>query len=98
LTVEGGASNPLHYALAAWPTTAVVRLFWLVAAVAGLGLAFAFRGRSRDLRDPRCAGEFAVCLGAMTLVSPLGGAAHFVTLVALAVSLLPTLEPSPDSA
>jgi len=82
LTVEGGASNPLHYALAAWPTTAVVRLFWLVAAVAGLGLAFAFRGSSRDLRDPRCAGEFAVCLGAMTLVSPLAWAAHFVTLVA----------------
>src|SRR5439155_340582 len=82
LTVEGGASNPLHYALAASPTTAVVRLFWLVAAVAGLGLAFAFRGSSRDLRDPRCAGEFAVCLGAMTLVSPLAWAAHFVTLVA----------------
>src|SRR2546427_544595 len=82
LTVQGGATNPIDYAVAAWPTTAVVRLFWLVAALAGLGLAFAFRGSSRDLRDPRCAGEFAVCLGAMTLVSPLAWAAHFVTLVA----------------
>src|SRR2546428_1839894 len=82
LTVEGGARNPIDYALAAWPTTAVVRLFWLVAGFAGLALTFAFRGSSRDLRDPRFAGEFAVCLGAMTLVSPLAWAAHFVTLVA----------------
>jgi len=98
LTVQGGATNPIDYAVAAWPTTAVVRLFWLVAALAGLGLAFAFRGSSRDLRDPRCAGEFAVCLGAMTLVSPLAWAAHFVTLVAPAALVWAALRRLPRGA
>jgi len=98
LTVEGGARNPIDYALAAWPTTAVVRLFWLVAGFAGLALAFAFRGSSRDLRDPRCAGEFAVCLGAMTLVSPLAWAAHFVTLVAPAAVAWAALRRLPPGA
>ncbi len=98
LTVEGGARNPIDYALAAWSTTAVVRLFWLVAGIAGLALAFAFRGGSRDLRDPRCAGEFAVCLGAMTLVSPLAWAAHFVTLVAPAAVAWAALRRLPPGA
>src|SRR3989454_1585712 len=98
LTVEGGARNPIDYALAAWPTTAVVRLFWLVAGFAGLALTFAFRGSSRDLRDPRFAGEFAVCLGAMTLVSPLAWAAHFVTLVAPAAVAWAALRRLPPGA
>jgi hypothetical protein len=82
LTVEGGSTNPVRTAVAAWSTTAVVRLFWVVATLGALGLALLFRRSPRDLRDRRCAGEFAICLAAMTVVSPLAWPAHFVTLVA----------------
>ena len=80
LTVEGGSTNPLHTGVAAWSTAAVARVFWCLAALALAGLAWAFRRNPRDLRDRRCAGEYAICLAAMTLVSPLAWTAHFVTL------------------
>jgi hypothetical protein len=82
LTVEGGSTNPVHFRLAAWSTAAVVRLYWILAMLGLLGLALSFRNNPRDLSDRRCAGEFAICLAAMTLVSPLAWTAHFVTLVA----------------
>lgn len=82
LTVEGGSTNPAHFALAAWSTAAVVRLYWALAILGLVGLALLFRNNPRDLSDRRCAAEFAICLAAMTLVSPLAWMAHFVTLVA----------------
>jgi hypothetical protein len=96
LTVAGGDTNPLHVAIAAWSTTAVVRLFWVLAALALGGLAWAFRHNPRDLSDRRCAGEFAICLAAMTLVSPLAWAAHFVTLVAPAALIWAAHRERPD--
>jgi hypothetical protein len=85
LTADGGTNNPLSVAVAAWPTASVIRLYWVVASLGALGLAFAFRRNPRDLRDRRSAGEFAICLAAMTLVSPIAWTAHYVTLVAPAV-------------
>lgn len=98
LTVEGGETNPVRPAIAAWSIATVVRIFWIVAALAALSLALAFRRNPRDLRDPRCAGEFAICLGAMTLVSPLAWAAHFVTLVAPAALVWRVLRQLPRGA
>jgi len=85
LTIDGGSSDPVHLPLAALSTAAVVRVFWVVALLALVGLAWAFRRNPRDLSDRRCAGAYAICLAAMTLVSPLAWAAHFVTLVAPAM-------------
>lgn len=84
LTREGGASDPVRYAVAAWPTSRVVTGFYLLAALGALGLALAFRRHPPGLRGPPpvLAAELAVCLAAMTLVSPLAWKAHFVTLLA----------------
>ena len=95
LTVEGGSSNPIHFTLAAWSTAAVVRLYWIVALLGLAGLALLFRNNPRDLSDRRCAGEFAICLAAMTLVSPLAWTAHFVTLVAPAALVWTALRALP---
>ena len=96
LTVEGGSTNPIRVALVAWPTAAVVRLFWVVATLSLVGLAWVFRRNPRDLSDRRCAGEYAICLAAMTLVSPLAWTAHFVTLVAPAALVWSALRELPD--
>ena len=96
LTVEGGSTNPVHFSIAALSTAAVVRLFWVVATLGLLGLAFRFRNNPRDLRDRRCAGEFAICLATMTLVSPLAWTAHFVTLVAPAALVWSALRVLPE--
>jgi len=84
LTREGGASDPVRYAVAAWPTSGVVTGFSLLAALGALGLALAFRRHPPGLHGPApvLAAELAVCLAAMTLVSPLAWKAHFVTLLA----------------
>jgi hypothetical protein len=95
LTVEGGSTNPIHVHLADWSTAAVVRSFYVVATLGAVGLAWLFRRNPRDLSDQRCAGEFAICLGAMTLVSPLAWAAHFVTLVAPAALVWSALRALP---
>ncbi|MGH7530839.1 MAG: glycosyltransferase family 87 protein [Gemmatimonadales bacterium] len=82
LTAEGGARDPVQYAVASWPTEGAVRVFYGVAALGALGLAWAFRRHPPGLADPVVAGEVAVGLAALTLVSPLAWKAHFVTLLA----------------
>jgi hypothetical protein len=82
LSVAGTSDDPMHVMFASLSTAAVVRLFWGVAWLGALGLAIAFWRNPRDLRDPRCAGEVAICVAAMTLVSPIAWVAHFVTVVA----------------
>jgi hypothetical protein len=84
LTAEGSARDPVHYAVAAWPTQRVVKGFYLLAGLGALGLALAFRRHPPGLAapPPALAAELAVCLAAMPLVSPLAWKAHFVTLLA----------------
>jgi len=82
LTTEGGARDPVRYAVAAWPTERVTRLFAVVAALGAIGLAAAFRRHPPGLAGRSAAAELAICLPAATLVSPLAWKAHFVTLLA----------------
>jgi hypothetical protein len=84
LTVQGGARDPMHYAIAAWPTSRVQLLFYGLVGLGavGVGLAFALRRHPSGLTDPTLAGEVAVILCALPLVSPLAWKAHFVTLLA----------------
>lgn len=82
LTAEGGARDPLQYAVASWPTGHVVRLFYGVVAIVVIGLAYAYRRHPPGLADPSVFNEVAVGLCLMTLVSPLAWKAHFVTLLA----------------
>lgn len=82
LTTEGGARDPVRYAIAAWPTSRVQVVFYGLAGVGALGLAFAFRRHPPGLAHGALAAEVAVCLAAMPLVSPLAWKAHFVTLLA----------------
>jgi hypothetical protein len=84
LTSEGGASDPVRYAVAAWPAARVVTGFYLIAGLGALGLALAFRRHPPGVHGPPpfLAAELAVCLAAMPLVSPLAWKAHFVTLLA----------------
>lgn len=84
LTTEGGARDPVHYAIAAWPTERAVGTFYVLAGLGALGLAFAFRRHPPGLDGPPpiVAAELAVCFAAMALVSPLAWKAHFVALLA----------------
>jgi hypothetical protein len=82
VTAEGGAGDPVRYAVLGWPTTRAQRLFYLLAGLGAVGLALAFRRHPPGLTGGSLGAELAVCLGAMTLVSPLAWKAHFVTLVA----------------
>lgn len=82
LTTEGGARDPVRYAVAAWPVERAQGAFYLVAGLGALGLALAFRRHPPGLAGPTVAAELAVCLAAMPLVSPLAWKAHFVTLLA----------------
>lgn len=95
LTVEGGSTNPIQVNLAAWSAAAVVRFFWVLALLSVGGFAGLFRRNPRDLSDARCAGEFVICLAAMTLVSPIAWVAHFVTLVAPAALVWSALRMLP---
>jgi hypothetical protein len=82
LTSEGGARDPIHYAVAAWPPARVVPLFYLTLGVGAIALAFVFRRNPRGLDHPAMVSELAVCLSILPLVSPLAWKAHFVTLLA----------------
>ena len=84
LTVEGGARDPVHYPIAAWPTSRVQQLFYVLVALGAVALALAFRRHPSGggLTDPTLAGEIAVLLCALPLISPLAWKAHFVTLLA----------------
>jgi len=96
LSSAGSSDDPIHVSVAALSTEAVIRVYWAVAWLGVLGLALAFRLHTRDLSDRMCAGEFAVCLAAITIVSPIAWVAHFVTLVApaaLVYAVLRTLPP-----
>jgi hypothetical protein len=55
--------------------------FYGAAGLLAIGLALAFRGGGNDLRSRRAAGEWAISLVAMTLVTPLAWKAHYVTLL-----------------
>ena len=57
-------------------------VFYGAAGLLAVGLALAFRGGSTERRSRRAAGEWAIALVAMTLVTPLAWKAHFVTLLA----------------
>ena len=81
LTAEGTARDPVHTALAAWPTARVVHLFYAVLVAAALALAIAWARNSPDLANPRVFGELAIGLVLMPLVSPLAWKPHFVTLL-----------------
>ena len=67
--------------LVAEPQAATIA-FYGAAGLLAVGLAFAFRGGSSELRSRRAAGEWAISLVAMTLVTPLAWKAHYVTLLA----------------
>ncbi len=82
LTTAGSARDPVHYAIAAWPTARVVHLFEGLALLAVGALAWGWRRHPADLREPRSMAELAVGLGAMIIVDPLAWKAHYVTLIA----------------
>ena len=82
LTTAGSARDPMHYAIAAWSTASVVRLFEALALIAAGALAWAWRRNPLDLRHPTAMAELAVGLGAMIIVDPLAWKAHYVTLIA----------------
>ena len=81
LTTAGSARDPVHYAMAAWSTVSVVRLFEGLALIAAGALAWAWRRNPADLRHPSAMAELAVGLGAMIVVDPLAWKAHYVTLI-----------------
>ncbi|OLB67035.1 MAG: hypothetical protein AUG85_00110 [Gemmatimonadetes bacterium 13_1_20CM_4_66_11] len=82
LTREGGARDPIYYAVAEWPPQRVVRLFYALGAIGALALAFAWRRHPPGLDHPFLHGELAVALCILPLVSPLAWKAHFVSLLA----------------
>jgi hypothetical protein len=82
LTAEGGARDPVRYAIATWPTSRAQVLFYGLAGLAAVGLALAFRRHPPGLADRTLVAELAVCLAALPLVSPLAWKAHYVTLLA----------------
>lgn len=92
LTEEGGARDPVRYAVAAWPTARVPVLFYGLAGLGAVGLALAFRRHPPGLADRTLAAEVAVCLAALPLVSPLAWKAHYVLLLAAYWLVWPNLR------
>ena len=82
LTREGGARDPIQYAVAEWPPPRVVRLFYALGAIGVLALAFAARRHPPGLDNPYVHAELAVGLCILPIVSPLAWKAHFVSLLA----------------
>jgi hypothetical protein len=82
LTQEGGARDPVSYAIASWPTSRVVQLFYGIGIVTALALALAWRRNPAGLDNRSVLAEVAIALMLMTLFSPLAWKAHFVTLLA----------------
>ena len=80
-TTAGSLRDPLHYAVAAWPTRAVQGATVACAIAAALVLAWRFHRHTRDWTDPRVAAELAILLGAMVVVDPLAWKAHYVVLI-----------------
>jgi len=82
LTTEGGARDPVRYAIASWPTADVVHVFYGLLVGVAIGLAIAFRRHPAGLLHDSVAGEVAIGLCLLPIVSPLAWKAHFVTLFA----------------
>ena len=82
LTTEGGARDPVRYAIGSWPTADVVHLFYGLVAGVAIGLAIAFRRHPAGLLHDTVGREVAIGLCLLPLVSPLAWKAHFVTLFA----------------
>src|SRR5881394_3996097 len=81
LTSEGSARDPVHTAVADWPTQRVVHLLYGLIGLAAVALALLFLRNPPDLASPRTAGELAITLVLMPLISPLAWKPHFVTLL-----------------
>ena len=81
LTSQGSARDPVHTAVAAWPTQRVVHLLYGLIGLAAVALALLFLRNPPDLASPRTAGELAITLVLMPLISPLAWKPHFVTLL-----------------
>lgn len=81
LTTEGGARDPVRYAIASWPTEQAVRVFYVIAALAAAGLALAFRRNPSGLSHPQLVTELAICLALLPLFTPLAWKTHFVPLL-----------------
>lgn len=82
LTAEGGARDPVRYAIASWPTARVQVLFNVLLVAGAVVLGFLFRRHPAGVHGPHVAGEVGALLCAMPLVSPLAWKAHFVALLA----------------
>ncbi len=80
-SAAGSARDPIHYAVADWPGSAVWWLFAVLAVGAAAWLAWRFRAHPRDWSDPRVAAEVAILLGAVVVVDPLAWKAHYVALI-----------------
>ena len=81
LTSEGSARDPVHTAVADWPTQRVVHLLYGLIGLAAVALALLFLRNPPDLASPRTVGELAIILVLMPLISPLAWKPHFVTLL-----------------
>ena len=81
LTTEGGARDPVRYAIASWPTARVQALFNFLLVAGAVGLGFLFWRRPPGVTGAHVGGEIGVLVCVMTLVSPLAWKAHFVTLL-----------------
>jgi alpha-1,2-mannosyltransferase len=81
LTTEGGARDPVRYAVADWPLAKVQILFRLLVGAGVLALGLLLWRHPPGVSGAHVAGEVAVLLALMTLVSPLAWKAHFVTLL-----------------
>lgn len=64
------------------PTAGARRWFYGLAGLGAVGLVIAFGWQPPPRGSRREAAEWAICLGAMTIVSPLAWKAHYVTLLA----------------
>ncbi|MGH7526639.1 MAG: glycosyltransferase family 87 protein [Gemmatimonadales bacterium] len=81
LSVWGGEANPIRYEIADLSPEAVNRVFVGSGVLVALGLAWMFRRHPRDLRHVTCAAEYAIVLGAVTLLSPLAWKGPYITLL-----------------
>ena len=82
LTQEGGARDPVRYAVASWPPRRVQLLFYALAAVGVGALVVAFRRNPSGLDHPSMRDELVIGLCLMAVLTPLAWKAHFVTLLA----------------
>src|SRR2546423_7087137 len=82
LTTDGGARDPVRYAIASWPTADVVHLFYGLLAGVAIGLAIAFRRHPAGLLHDTVAGERANRLCFFPIVFPLAREGALLTLFA----------------